>query len=906
MNAQDNRGPLSSTDSCLALDPADWYLATWRDLPPQVRPSPAPFDLAQCVDRLRKLRVSRYGAIRDWDEVYIPVSMTAQEAHFWLRAMIEGTPHARISRLVQRLGKQTFDGQLSTENVLVMAHSAGRALPGKMLAPLAQFLSPVQILDLLLPTKDGLSRTLSPRFHGVIERDLAKSFGIVILPYLTAEERAELRERLRPEITPDRWTNSWHSPPPLAFRLAAQLGLHQELQTLVNGWKDEADAWLVHLDIILGLGDPKLVELHARRLSCRPTSPRQLRAWLAHTGTAGLDWIEEVIRERNPGEAADYLDVLCRVKAPSTAPLLLKLKLEGIAPSRVRRWLDANVKQAITGLLPLAAGKGKTADAVLDFLRSAHLRGFTGIIEDQLRHIPAEIAARIQRVVLRPGEKLPPELDDATTPLWLHVPSLDLDEVTLPDWLHSPCLPPLMLNDRRLNQAQVRAVVAALKRSKPGKLQPPLKALLGSQRLDALDTFGWAMFEMWREEGAPRGDNWVMTALTLLGHDGTASRLPACIQQWAREKQGQLATQALDTLTVIQSDKALVQLNTLAMQSRPRWLREKALQQLTQLARVSRMTLAQVEELSIPEVALDAEGGRDLDFGPRQFRALLGADLKPRLRDETGQMRDDLPRPRKTDDPEKAETARQQWSIFKKNLRDAVRLQTARLERFLINRGRWLVPAFKERIVSHPILGRLGRQLLWGGFSIQSELLNAFRLTEEGTFANEQDRECTIDHFPRIGLVHPIHLREQERQAWSEVFGDYEIVPPFAQLGRPFHRLEPGEADKRQVNRFQGVSVSELAILSVLMESGWVHHWNGLRGRLRYFPGADVTAAIGLSGWGQKNIDFVSFFHGAVADRAHLNRDQALKLREVDPVVFSETLADASRLAARGTLTATA
>ena len=97
------------------------------------------------------------------------------------------------------------------------------------------------------------------------------------------------------------------------------------------------------------------------------------------------------------------------------------------------------------------------------------------------------------------------------------------------------------------------------------------------------------------------------------------------------------------------------------------------------------------------------------------------------------------------------------------------------------------------------------------------------------------------------------------------------------------------------MNRFQAVCVSDLAILSVLVESGWVHHWNGLHGRLRYCHGADVTAAIGLSGWGQQNIGFGSFFQGVVSDRAHLNRNDALKLGEVDPVVFNEALAYASR-----------
>ena len=38
----------------IELEPEDWYLASWRNLPPLPRPETAPFDREACIARIAK------------------------------------------------------------------------------------------------------------------------------------------------------------------------------------------------------------------------------------------------------------------------------------------------------------------------------------------------------------------------------------------------------------------------------------------------------------------------------------------------------------------------------------------------------------------------------------------------------------------------------------------------------------------------------------------------------------------------------------------------------------------------------------------------------------------------------------------------------------------------------------
>jgi hypothetical protein len=190
----------------------------------------------------------------------------------------------------------------------------------------------------------------------------------------------------------------------------------------------------------------------------------------------------------------------------------------------------------------------------------------------------------------------------------------------------------------------------------------------------------------------------------------------------------------------------------------------------------------------------------------------------------------------------------QAWKVLKKQLRDAVKVQAFRLEQAMVTGRRWTVGEFEALLVRHPLMVNLVRRLLWGGYDAQGKLVRTFRVSEERECADAEDRACTLAGVATAGVVHPLHLTEGERSAWGEVFGDYEIISPFPQLGRPVHRLEAGEAEAREITRFADVKVPGVSVAGGLEKAGWVrgvlHDHGDFHEHSKHFPGAGVAAVV--------------------------------------------------------------
>src|SRR5262245_58366629 len=76
--------PAAPPDRFLGLEPLDWFWATWRRPEPLVRPAPPPFDKAQALRRLRTTLTTAQVWSSPWQKAGLSVSLTREEAHFWL------------------------------------------------------------------------------------------------------------------------------------------------------------------------------------------------------------------------------------------------------------------------------------------------------------------------------------------------------------------------------------------------------------------------------------------------------------------------------------------------------------------------------------------------------------------------------------------------------------------------------------------------------------------------------------------------------------------------------------------------------------------------------------------------------------------------------------------------------
>lgn len=903
------------------LSPGELALKTGASVK---RPDPEPFDRQACLLRLARVtKGADYHYGWDWSAAEIPEVMTAEEADFWMQAILQESYRNTPRSVLKEMQNRTLATALSAHEVrdrvktyVMRDHS--------IMAPIACLMSAEEIFDWIADLFEDSKKQVNDSWGYVRAVQLAIGFSLHVVPYLSAKQVQSMRKRVADSFDANVPWPDHHHPLPFEYYMAAALGMHKEVQQIVAritdttygksfGWNN--DHYQQPQFLVLRLGDPAVVEAEMRRIKLLLRGSSQIRSWLAVTGWSALDVVRDSILDVGKREEVERLINLFgqAIEAPEAGVTMLELKLQSKAPSVARQWLDEHLGCSIAGLIPIAAGKGKLADAALDFLREKKRQGHTDLIVKLLNSTPAEAVARVRAEVIDREEKVYPSLDDKTTPAWLTNAAADLKGGKIPDWLPTPSLPTILVGEHRLNDEQIRKVIAALQKSAFDSEHPLLAALREHADAESLDVFAWAVFDYWLSSGAPSKEKWGMTVLGFLGGDRSVLKITPLIRAWPGESQHQRAVLGLQCLRKIGSDTALMQLNGIAQKLKFKGLKESAAKYMEEIAADKGLTRAQLEDRIVPDCDLDERGSRVFDFGPRKFRFVLGPQLKPMIKDEAGAVKTDLPKPGARDDAERANQAVQEWKLLKKQVAEVAKIQSVRLEQAMVTGRRWPVADFQTMLVRHPLMINLVRLLLWAVYDDKGAIKKTFRVTEDQTCADAEDKEFKPSAAELLGVVHPLQLQEKDKSAWGEIFSDYEILPPFQQLGRPIYALEKDEDKATEIKRFANIKIPPQSLLFGLEKLGWLRgpamDAGSFNEHVKQFPGANVTAVVTyepgmgmgyVAEAGDQAIDHCFFVDGLQKGDWYRQVKDALKLGSVDAVVISEVLGDLTGIAAKG------
>jgi hypothetical protein len=830
----------------IALEPSDWFLAPWRHLPPLSCPE-TPFVPEKALAQLEKVGG---GNAERWDRAALAPGMSPAEARFWYEAITQSGPSAAPRAMAVRLRWGLDDRPLGRPEILSRLRRNQEHLPPHLVLPLARMLSPRAAVEI------ALSSDLE---NGPLPEVLRRGIQRFLIPWLPEPEMDELRELLRerlresPPILPrrGRWMTS-------VVLLAAALGMHAEMDAIVSGWGDGYFArWSPSNPeslaqwVVFGLGSADAVRRHMHRVGLRLVETDHVRAWLANTELADLAFIRDSVLActHKPG-AERLLKGLTLVRVPELAPLLLELKLASKAPQAASEWLEENPARATAGLVGVAGGRGKLAEAAQQVLRDLSRGGFADIVETVLEEAGA--AGRIRRAVVDETPPLSTVFDKDNIPEWLLVAAVEQlggRPRPLPRWITPEHLPHLRIGEHHLNTMLIHAAVNALRDSTLERQAPLVRLLPERAEPSTRDAFAWALFERWLAAGAPSQDRWALLAVGLWGGDPSVVKLAPMVRNWPAEKQARRAMMGLECLRAIGTDTALLELSGIAQKVRFRKLQQTASGFILQIAGERRLSTAQLEDRIVPHLDLDARGSRIFDFGSRKFRLVLGQHFKPCLCDEDGKVRGDLPKPGANDDPVKAPQAVAEWKVFKKQIREVLKVQQARLESAMLSGRRWGVEEFETYLVRHSLMGLLAQGILWGALDEDKRLVKTFRVTEDRTLVDRHEALCDLAAVAGVFIVHPLHLSEEERRAWQEVFMDHEILAAFPQLTRRVHLLAPEETGLTVLRRYDGKKVPAVTLMGILDRTGWD------RGRPEGSPG---------SGWGTERVmSYLRYFHAA-------------------------------------------
>ncbi len=349
---------------------------------------------------------------------------------------------------------------------------------------------------------------------------------------------------------------------------------------------------------------------------------------------------------------------------------------------------------------------------------------------------------------------------------------------------------------------------------------------------NSLAEFAWDAFTAWLEAGGPSKEGWALTALGFFGNDDTARKLTPFIRAWPGESAHARAVTGLDVLAAIGSDVALMLLNGIAQKVKFKGLQDKAREKIGAIAEARGLSTEELEDRLAPDLGLDEQGTMRLDFGPRAFKVGFDETLKPYVRETAdgvdGARLPDLPKPKKTDDPELSKEAVERFKLLKKDARTIASQQLLRLEVAMCARRRWTPEVFRMFLADHPLVRHIVQRLIWGVYEVQGEtsyggtLKACFRVAEDGSCTTAEDDAFDLPEGAniRIGVPHALELPAADAAAFGQVFADYELLQPFAQIGRDVYTLTDEEMKSLKLERWKDVKVPTGRVLG-LANKGW-------------------------------------------------------------------------------------
>ena len=243
-------------------------------------------------------------------------------------------------------------------------------------------------------------------------------------------------------------------------------------------------------------------------------------------------------------------------------------------------------------------------------------------------------------------------------------------------------------------------------------------------------------------------------------------------------------------------DRATIQLLlATARRYRTASVQEKARNLVERIAERNGWTQDQLADRTIPTAGLDETGRMRFEYGAREFSVVLDEKFKPVLHNADGKAIATLPAARQNDAPESIKEGKALFGACKKEVKQVLELQTARLYEAMCAGRVWPAADWDEYLRRHPLAGRMAQRLAWTVLDADGKVVSVFRPTEDGSLIDAADDEVELAPDARIKLAHASLVDAGQAAAWLAHFKDYKVTPLFAQFSRPAPQIADLAAD---------------------------------------------------------------------------------------------------------------
>ena len=236
----------------------------------------------------------------------------------------------------------------------------------------------------------------------------------------------------------------------------------------------------------------------------------------------------------------------------------------------------------------------------------------------------------------------------------------------------------------------------------------------------------------------------------------------------------------------------------------------------------------------------------------------------------------------------------------------------------MVRQFHWPVTRWQELYLQHPLLLPFAQRLVWGAYDSAGKVTATFRALEDQSLTDAADEAVGLPSDCQVGIVHPLELSRDARQAWLKHLADYDVMPPFAQMERPVVTVKPDQANVKYGKDVADTKLNGLTFKGRAERLGWARGSVCDAGCINYylksFPAAGVDVFLETEGM-YVGIDMYTditlgkqFFakHGSVQIGSYTydepNDEQDARLipfGHVALIAYSEAMGDLSRIAGK-------
>ena len=368
------------------------------------------------------------------------------------------------------------------------------------------------------------------------------------------------------------------------------------------------------------------------------------------------------------------------------------------------------------------------------------------------------------------------------------------------------------------------------------------------------------------------------------------------------QKVGFACAQALGAMDCSEAVSQLTRLRVKVKYSVARRLIEKSLHQA---AERSGLTVNELEDISVAHYGLDAQGEAAIDIGDAGAIVHLGDDGKVAVawHNADGKLVKAAPPHFKKAFPKEVRSV----ASLAKELEQIYLAQRTRLESsFVLPRGMPLAH-WRKYFVEHPLLGFLGRRLIWVFRNDQGWERSGIWSGQEVVDAS--GNAVDLSAAQTVRLWHPLASDAAEVQRWRERIFAAKIRQPFRQAFREFYEVTGDERQtKMYSNRFAKILMRQHQFASLCRARGWDYRlmatnfdganvptkkldpWN-MRVEFYVDLPPDRDPSLLESALGEQSGAGINLFIGS--DQVRFYRDnREVAIDEVPAILYSEVMRD--------------